>query len=86
MPEGPSIVILRDAAAHFRNKTVRHASGNSSLDLSRMEGRRIVSVRSWGKHFLLEFRGFSLRAHLPGGSMSASRTRRVRRLCSTTAS
>ena len=64
MPEGPSIVILRDAAAHFRNKTVRHASGNSSLDLSRMEGRRIVSVRSWGKHFLLEFRGFSLRAHL----------------------
>ncbi len=64
MPEGPSIVILREAAARFRNRTVRRATGNSSLDLDRMEGRRVVSVRSWGKHFLLEFRGFSLRVHL----------------------
>ncbi|WP_312683114.1 DNA-formamidopyrimidine glycosylase family protein [Stenotrophomonas chelatiphaga] len=64
MPEGPSIVILREAAAHFRNHAVRITAGNSSLDLARMQGRRVVSVRSWGKHFLLEFRGFSLRAHL----------------------
>ncbi|HBK45067.1 MAG TPA: endonuclease [Xanthomonadaceae bacterium] len=64
MPEGPSIVILREAAARFRGKTVRRATGNSRLDLSRLEGRRVVSVRSWGKHFLLEFRGFSLRVHL----------------------
>jgi len=64
MPEGPSIVILREAAARFRNRTVRRATGNSSLDLARMEGRRVVSVRSWGKHFLLEFKDFSLRVHL----------------------
>jgi endonuclease VIII len=64
MPEGPSILILREAAARFRGKTVRKASGNSKLDLKRMEARRIVSIRSWGKHFLIEFRGFSLRVHL----------------------
>ena len=64
MPEGPSIVILREAAAKFRGKTVRGVTGNSKLDLSRMQGRRVVSVRSWGNHFLLEFRGFSLRVHL----------------------
>mgnify|MGYP000845531775 FL=1 len=64
MPEGPSIVILREAAAHFRNRTVRQVSGNSGLDLTRMQGRRVVAVRSHGKHFLLEFRGFTLRAHL----------------------
>lgn len=64
MPEGPSILIMREAATRFRGKTVRQASGNSKLDLSRMQGRRIVSIRSWGKHFLIEFRGFSLRVHL----------------------
>jgi len=64
MPEGPSILILREAAARFRGKTVRKASGNSKLDLARMEARRIMSIRSWGKHFLIEFRSFSLRVHL----------------------
>ncbi len=64
MPEGPSIVILREAAAKFRGKTVRRAIGNSSLDLTRMEGRRVKALRSWGKHFLIEFTGFSLRVHM----------------------
>lgn len=64
MPEGPSIVILREAAARFRRKTVRRAMGNSSLDRTRMEGRRVLALRSWGKHFLVEFSGFSLRVHM----------------------
>ncbi|MDQ1063422.1 DNA-formamidopyrimidine glycosylase family protein [Stenotrophomonas sp. SORGH_AS_0282] len=64
MPEGPSIVILREAAAKFRGKTVRRAVGNSSLDLTRMEGRRVIALRNWGKHFLIEFSGFSLRVHM----------------------
>lgn len=64
MPEGPSIVIFREAAAKFRGKTVRTVSGTSTLDLGRMEGRRVVAIRSWGKHFLLVFRGFSLRVHM----------------------
>jgi len=64
MPEGPSIVILREAAAKFAGRIVRTASGNSKLDLSRMQGRRVEAIRSWGKHFLLEFDGFSLRVHM----------------------
>ncbi len=64
MPEGPSLLILAEAAAKFRGKTVRRVSGNSKLDLTRMEGRRVVAVRSWGKHFLLEFKGFSMRVHM----------------------
>ncbi len=64
MPEGPSIVIFKEAAAKFRGKTVRSSTGNSKLDLSRMEGRRVVAIRSWGKHFLVEFRGFTLRVHM----------------------
>lgn len=64
MPEGPSIVILREQAAVFAGATVRQVSGNSRIDLQRMHGQRVVSVRSFGKQFLLEFDGFALRIHL----------------------
>lgn len=64
MPEGPSIVLLREAAARFKGHTVRAVSGNTSVDLSVLRGRRVKAVRSWGKHFLLEFSRASLRIHL----------------------
>lgn len=64
MPEGPSIVILREKAAQFSGSTVRRFSGNSRIDLQRLQDQQILSVRSWGKQFLLEFQGFALRIHL----------------------
>lgn len=64
MPEGPSIIILREQAAVFAGAAVREVSGNSRIDLQRMQGQRVRSVRSFGKQFLLEFEGFALRIHL----------------------
>ena len=63
MPEGPSIVILREQAAHFIGHAVQQVDGNSKLDLQRMHGQRLDDLRSWGKHFLLCFPGFALRVH-----------------------
>lgn len=63
MPEGPSIIIAREAMAHHRRKTVRAVEGNSRLDLTRMHGRRVVAFRSWGKHLLIEFSNFTMRVH-----------------------
>ncbi|WP_394687829.1 DNA-formamidopyrimidine glycosylase family protein [uncultured Xanthomonas sp.] len=63
MPEGPSIVILKEEAAAFAGRKVLRVSGNSKLDLERMRGRKILSLRSWGKHFLIEFDAFSVRIH-----------------------
>jgi endonuclease-8 len=64
MPEGPSLVILREAAAKFEGKVVRRVEGNSSLDLTRMLRKKVLSLRTWGKHFLIEFDGFAMRVHL----------------------
>ncbi|OBU68470.1 endonuclease [Stenotrophomonas maltophilia] len=64
MPEGPSIVLLREAASHFKGHVVQHVEGNSRVDLSSLRGRRVKAVRSWGKHFLLEFGQQTLRIHL----------------------
>ena len=63
MPEGPSIVILREQAAKFARREIHTVGGNSRLDIQRMAGLRLDEMRSWGKHFLLCFDGFALRVH-----------------------
>lgn len=64
MPEGPSIVILREAVDDFVGRRVMRVEGNSTQDLQRMKGRVLRNVRTWGKHFLLDFGSFSVRIHL----------------------
>ncbi len=64
MPEGPSIVILREETEQFVGQPVERVGGNSRLDLSRLEGARVRSIRSYGKQYLIEFEAFSLRVHL----------------------
>jgi endonuclease VIII len=63
MPEGPSIVILREEAARFAGRKVLRVSGNSTQDIVRLHNRKLLALRSWGKHFLLEFDGFAVRIH-----------------------
>ena len=63
MPEGPSIVILREAAQGFAGQTIQRAEGNTRIDKGRLVGQRVVALRSWGKHFLVEMPQFTLRVH-----------------------
>ncbi len=64
MPEGPSIVILREEAASFAGKKVLRASGNSKvIDPQRLAGKKLLALKSWGKHFLMQFPDFSVRVH-----------------------
>ena len=63
MPEGPSIVILREQVAPFTGRRVQHVEGNSKLDLQRMRGQRVTAFQSWGKHFLIRFPRFAMRVH-----------------------
>ena len=63
MPEGPSIVILKEQAARFAGKRIVEVSGNSRQDLQRLQGLQVLALCSWGKHFLLAFEGFALRIH-----------------------
>jgi endonuclease-8 len=64
MPEGPSIVILREAAAPFVGQVIAHASGNSkTVDITALQGAPVLALRSWGKHFLIQLPDRSLRIH-----------------------
>ncbi len=64
MPEGPSIVILKELVKPFEGKKVIHAEGNAKIDFDRLQGLKVKAFRSWGKHFLICFDGFTVRVHL----------------------
>ncbi len=63
MPEGPSIVILKEQVQSFIGKKILTATGNTRVDISGMQGRRIIDFRSWGKHFLICLPGLTVRIH-----------------------
>lgn len=66
MPEGPSIVILRELveALHLEEQQIIAVGGNTKIDKDRMLHQKVTAFRSWGKHFLICFEGFALRIHL----------------------
>jgi endonuclease-8 len=64
MPEGPSIVILKEKAQPFKGKIVLKVSGNRKIDLLRMKFKKVLDFRSFGKQFLICFKDFTVRIHL----------------------
>ena len=64
MPEGPSIVILKEAVKQFTGQKVIDVSGSSSLDIDRLKDQIVIDFKSWGKHFLICFENFTVKIHL----------------------
>jgi endonuclease-8 len=63
MPEGPSIVILKELAQQFKNKKVLNAFGNAKIDKASLINKKVIDFKSWGKHFLICFPHTTLRIH-----------------------
>ncbi|MDH4906671.1 DNA-formamidopyrimidine glycosylase family protein [Xanthomonas euvesicatoria] len=63
MPEGPSLVILREDTQAFVGRKIVRVSGNSKQDIARLDQQKVLALRSWGKHFLIECAHFSVRIH-----------------------
>ncbi|HEX2605080.1 MAG TPA: DNA-formamidopyrimidine glycosylase family protein, partial [Oxalicibacterium sp.] len=64
MPEGPSLVLLKEETAAFVGKTIVHAHGLAKIDMVRLSGQRILALRTWGKHFLIQLPDLTIRVHL----------------------
>lgn len=64
MPEGPSIVILKELLMPYKGKTVLLADGNAKIDMELLKGKKITDIKSYGKQLLICFRGFYIRIHL----------------------
>ena len=65
MPEGPSIIIYKKELQRFAGKRVKETSGVSkTIDPSRLKGKTITDLRSFGKHLLICFGdSLTLRIH-----------------------
>ena len=63
MPEGPSIILFKEAAAKFAGEKIIAVSDNSKIDQNRLLNKEIIEFKSWGKHFLICLNGFTLKVH-----------------------
>ena len=64
MPEGPSIVLLREETVQFTGRKVLGVDGNTkTIDIERLLNKKVLAFKSWGKHFLICFNGFTVRIH-----------------------
>ena len=63
MPEGPSLLIAKEEMILFKNKKVLSVGGNSKIEKERMVNKKLLDIRTWGKHLLLCFDTFTIRIH-----------------------
>ena len=64
MPEGPSLVILKEELQPFKGKKILLAEGNTkTIDKEALAGIKLVDIKTWGKHLLLCFPSFTIRIH-----------------------
>ncbi len=63
MPEGPSLVILKEELKPHLGKKVLDVRGNASIDMSLLKNRTITSIETWGKHLLITIGKNTLRIH-----------------------
>lgn len=64
MPEGPSLVILKESVQQFEGHKVISVSGSAAIDFDRIQDQKLIAFKTWGKNFLMLFDGFTVKIHL----------------------
>jgi endonuclease-8 len=77
MPEGPSIVLLKEEVLQFKGEKITEVTGNTkTIDKDLLLNKRIIDFKSWGKHFLICFPNFTIKIHfLMFGSYLVNKTK-----------
>ena len=63
MPEGLSIVILKDSVHEFKGKKLIEIGGNTKVDFSSLVNQKITDLKSFGKNFFICFKDASIKIH-----------------------
>lgn len=64
MPEGPSILLLKEQLQPFKGKLVQKAGGYGLMSVRWLKGNTLQDIKTWRKHLLLVFDGGTVRIHL----------------------
>lgn len=78
MPEGPSILFLKNKIQRYKGKTVSEASGYGEMDKSRIVNLPLLDIETYGKNLLFVFKDFFIGVHLGlFGSMLVNKRKKV---------
>jgi len=64
MPEGPSILLLKNQLLPFKGKVVKKAGGYGPMATNWINGKKLLDILTWGKHLLFVFANGTVRVHL----------------------
>jgi endonuclease VIII len=64
MPEGPSILHLRNKLLPFKGKIVKKAGGYGKMPADWIQNKKLLDIKTWGKHILFVFTNGTVRVHL----------------------
>lgn len=64
MPEGPSILLLKEKLTAFKGRLVKKAGGYGKLSVNWLKNKRLLDIKTWGKHLLLVFSSGTIKIHL----------------------
>jgi len=63
MPEGPSIILLKESVQAFKGKKLVEISGNTKVDFTSLLTQKITGFKSFGKNFFICFKKASIKIH-----------------------
>ncbi len=64
MPEGPSILHLKDQLQPFKGKLVKDTGGYGAMPTDWILGKKLTDIKTWGKHLLFVFSNGVVKVHL----------------------
>ncbi|MDH6254230.1 endonuclease-8 [Chryseobacterium sp. H1D6B] len=64
MPEGPSILLMKEDLRKFTGQKVTDTAGNAKFDKEPLEGKTLLEIKTFGKQTYLVFDEMSVRIHL----------------------
>ncbi|QOW09534.1 hypothetical protein Q73A0000_03715 [Kaistella flava (ex Peng et al. 2021)] len=78
MPEGPTIVVFKKRLEKFEGKKVTESDGYNNPFAEEISGKKLISVESYGKLLLLDFKDFLITVHFGlFGSFLINETKKV---------
>jgi endonuclease-8 len=63
MPEGPSLVIAKEAMQSFKGQKIVKVTGYVTIDKKLIINKTIKEIHSWGKHLLINLGDITIRIH-----------------------
>ena len=64
MPEGPSLIILKEKIISFTGKKIVEADGYAKIDYDELVNRKIIGIKTWGKHLFICLPKTNIEIHL----------------------